>query len=1059
MPSCLIALELPQFVTKEMLKRIFDPDDTIIYNDKIIIKSYQNPKSDKKFAIIEFKLIHQATSIINDFHNTTHEGILLNLYLSSELIFDLIKRDQKTLFIEIKPDKISAEQIIEIFKEYGNIKDYKFLKNKSYFSVTFSYIEEVIAAHYKYENGSNENILYTLISPYALHKKGNNQGMKTFFKNSSIKLYDKKNYSESSIFVFNIPMHSSPSGQMNELSIDERFLRDLFRDYEIIPGGIIFGERVNLMDSKYYYAIVYFASRNDALKAIKELNYTYLDGLPIRLVLADKETRNILKTNKGKIMVKNLDEDIVESQLDDAFSNFGPVVEVELMREGKRSLGVCYVHFKNQEDANQALIDLRDASINGRVTEMSPLEEAKITDPDKQYLYTEIKKIKKKNTFNFNVSIEKVSNSFHLLNQLKFTKNFVFLFDKKKLTINKKVLELLSPKIQNNPELSSLRIESDSFFSNFSYFDDLLPFIFAFQQNLSKKQLKKKLFETFENFLNIIKNGELDKFIEIIEKSCEFFNQGQNQLGLDFIILIQMFLHVFGNKILAEKFVDLFLKATKEKILKTKVPNEESLILRIGLKDIMNDHHLKVDYVDEINYVVDKFYDIERSILNQISERFIEMVITDILFDSKSEDLFLYKILTLKEDLVHCLIHFVDFVKISNEAMKFFLDSFKLSDFDEGLLASVSERFSLALVDMDINTRSYSDIGKKPYSFFVDFVLDEINNSNQNNDFSFIVNNTKIECNVIVASLISPAIESNLYADATMSSFTFDLQLELFEKLFEILYFLVTSKTEKVQFSINKIEEKTIEYLKQFIENPKSDKYISDKFDLFGKNIQNIEKETQKEKISEFVIFLKFIISLGNNSIAENLVKIFLCQSENRIEDDQILYKNIDYKLSLSNEYSIDIDYSNETDYIVHNFEQLFSCISEFDEIDEIHWKIITLRLSLPCLLNEKTNQLVKISEHDSSSSDNSSDDDTDGNNNNIDNDTDGNNNNNDTNNVASDHQFSYDSYDFIDHYDWTMSYDSSLDEDYLNAEFYEDQFNKKNKRQRNEEKRSKRKK
>ena len=96
------------------------------------------------------------------------------------------------------------------------------------------------------------------------------------------------------------------------------------------------------------------------------MNYTKLDGIPIRLSIDDKETRNILASGKGNVLITELDPDIEVSQLDDAFSNFGELISCEIPLKNGKSQEFGYVIFKNEADAKCCIRDLADASLNGR---------------------------------------------------------------------------------------------------------------------------------------------------------------------------------------------------------------------------------------------------------------------------------------------------------------------------------------------------------------------------------------------------------------------------------------------------------------------------------------------------------------------------------------------------------------------------------------------------------------------------------------------------------------------------------------------------------------------
>jgi len=118
------------------------------------------------------------------------------------------------------------------------------------------------------------------------------------------------------------------------------------------------------------FAFVNFDSQEVANRVLQEMNYTKLDGFPIRISRSDPETRTILRSIVGNLFVKGLDESIEASQLHEAFSNFGDVISCKIPMSNKNGIwvsnGYGFVQFRNPDDAKRALRDLQDASINDK---------------------------------------------------------------------------------------------------------------------------------------------------------------------------------------------------------------------------------------------------------------------------------------------------------------------------------------------------------------------------------------------------------------------------------------------------------------------------------------------------------------------------------------------------------------------------------------------------------------------------------------------------------------------------------------------------------------------
>ena len=129
MPSYVLALDLPITITEETLRMILDPNNEHIPHEKgILIKTYQNPNLNNKYAIIKFNDM-EGSIIARDYNKTIRNGILLKLYLSREITVEFINNDQKMIFVEIKPNQITIKEIKGIFSDYGEITEIKLLKN------------------------------------------------------------------------------------------------------------------------------------------------------------------------------------------------------------------------------------------------------------------------------------------------------------------------------------------------------------------------------------------------------------------------------------------------------------------------------------------------------------------------------------------------------------------------------------------------------------------------------------------------------------------------------------------------------------------------------------------------------------------------------------------------------------------------------------------------------------------------------------------------------------------------------------------------------------------
>ena len=146
--------------------------------------------------------------------------------------------------------------------------------------------------------------------------------------------------------------------------VDECVLRSLFGDYRISYNGIVLKKHESLEKS---YAFIIFETHEDSAKAKHDLNYTKLNGVPIRIYWYDPEARRIKDPETGTIIINGLEESIKELQLDEVFSNYGEIAFCKIPTdENGRSRGYGIIQFRYKEDAKKVLVDLQEASINGK---------------------------------------------------------------------------------------------------------------------------------------------------------------------------------------------------------------------------------------------------------------------------------------------------------------------------------------------------------------------------------------------------------------------------------------------------------------------------------------------------------------------------------------------------------------------------------------------------------------------------------------------------------------------------------------------------------------------
>jgi polyadenylate-binding protein len=114
------------------------------------------------------------------------------------------------------------------------------------------------------------------------------------------------------------------------------------------------------------YAYVNFDDRKDGERAIDELNYTALNGRPMRIMFSQRDPA-LRKSGAGNIFIKNLDAAIDNKALHDTFSAFGRILSCKVATDidGKPK-GFGFVHYETAEAAEAAIEAVNGMELNGQ---------------------------------------------------------------------------------------------------------------------------------------------------------------------------------------------------------------------------------------------------------------------------------------------------------------------------------------------------------------------------------------------------------------------------------------------------------------------------------------------------------------------------------------------------------------------------------------------------------------------------------------------------------------------------------------------------------------------
>lgn len=160
--------------------------------------------------------------------------------------------------------------------------------------------------------------------------------------------------------------------------VSKEFLYELFLDSNIVIDDVVVNTRVNRRRIPFSFALVTLRTRKLALRAIKKLNYTKLNNVPIRLSIYDAEAIRARRTGEGNLIIRNLDQSVDEAQLYYALAGFGEIISCVIPTVYNSDIGVMqsrgygFVHFRNTEDAQQVMSQLNGASVNGNKVTIEP---------------------------------------------------------------------------------------------------------------------------------------------------------------------------------------------------------------------------------------------------------------------------------------------------------------------------------------------------------------------------------------------------------------------------------------------------------------------------------------------------------------------------------------------------------------------------------------------------------------------------------------------------------------------------------------------------------------
>ncbi|XP_051132521.1 polyadenylate-binding protein 2-like [Andrographis paniculata] len=120
------------------------------------------------------------------------------------------------------------------------------------------------------------------------------------------------------------------------------------------------------------YGYVNYGNPQDAERALAELNFTPLNGKPIRIMYSHRDP-SIRRSGTGNIFIKNLDKDIDHKALHETFSSFGSILSCKVATNSSgQSLGYGFVQYTTEESAQKAIEKLNGMLLNGKQVYVGP---------------------------------------------------------------------------------------------------------------------------------------------------------------------------------------------------------------------------------------------------------------------------------------------------------------------------------------------------------------------------------------------------------------------------------------------------------------------------------------------------------------------------------------------------------------------------------------------------------------------------------------------------------------------------------------------------------------
>ncbi|OVA17016.1 RNA recognition motif domain [Macleaya cordata] len=147
-------------------------------------------------------------------------------------------------------------------------------------------------------------------------------------------------------------------------SVTEGQLYDLFSQVAPVVSVRVCKDQIRRVSLGYAY--INFNNSQDASNALEHLNFTPVNGKPIRIMFSHRDP-SVRKSGQANIFIKNLDTSIDNKALHDIFAAFGTVLSCKVATDNSgQSKGHGFVQFEQEEAAQNAINRLNGMLINDK---------------------------------------------------------------------------------------------------------------------------------------------------------------------------------------------------------------------------------------------------------------------------------------------------------------------------------------------------------------------------------------------------------------------------------------------------------------------------------------------------------------------------------------------------------------------------------------------------------------------------------------------------------------------------------------------------------------------